>query len=345
MKKIVIIGAGSMGTAFAYPCYDNKFEVNIVGTHLENNSIDELNKSHFHLGLNQEVIKSIKFFKHDSINDVFENKPDLVVIGVNSKGINWISEELNKVSKNKELPDLLMLTKGLSINGKKYELLVNKLKRLLLEKGIKNINLSAVGGPCLASGLANRVHSSVVIANKNLDTAKSLSKMLSTDYYHISSSSDVVGVEVCAAIKNIFSMIIGAAPGLNKIKNKDNLFLNTSAALVKQSIYEMEVFTEFLKGKKETVKGLAGLGDLYVSAAGGRNSKMGSFIGEGIIYSEAKKTKMPNVTIEGAELIFEIGKKVKEDFNEKKLPLMISLIDAILEDKILKINWENFNND
>ena len=345
MKKIVIIGAGSMGTAFAYPCYDNKFEVNIVGTHLENNFIDELNKSHFHLGLNQEVIKSIKFFKHDSINDVFENKPDLVVIGVSSKGINWISEELNKVSKNKELPDLLMLTKGLSINEKKYELLVNKLERLLLEKGIKNINLSAVGGPCLASGLANRVHSSVVIANKNLDTAKSLSKMLSTDYYHISSSSDVVGVEVCAAIKNIFSMIIGAAPGLNKIKNKDNLFLNTSAALVKQSIYEMEVFTEFLKGKKETVKGLAGLGDLYVSAAGGRNSKMGSFIGEGIIYSEAKKTKMPNVTIEGAELIFEIGKKVKEDFNEEKLPLMISLIDAILEDKILKINWENFNND
>ena len=103
--------------------------------------------------------------------------------------------------------------------------------------------------------------------------------------------------------------------------------------------------TEFLKGKKETVKGLAGLGDLYVSAAGGRNSKMGSFIGEGIIYSDAKKTKMPNVTIEGAELIFEIGKKVKEDFNEKKLTLMISLIDAILEDKILKINWENFNND
>ena len=345
MKKIVIIGAGSMGTAFAYPCYDNKFEVNIVGTHLENNFIDELNKSHFHLGLNQEVIKSIKFFKHDSIIDVFENKPDLVVIGVSSKGINWISEELNKVSKNKELPDLLMLTKGLSINEKKYELLVNKLERLLLEKGIKNINLSAVGGPCLASGLANRVHSSVVIANKNLDTAKSLSKMLSTDYYHISSSSDVIGVEVCAAIKNIFSMIIGAAPGLNKIKNKDNLFLNTSAALVKQSIYEMEVFTEFLKGKKETVKGLAGLGDLYVSAAGGRNSKMGSFIGEGIIYSEAKKTKMPNVTIEGAELIFEIGKKVKEDFNKKKLPLMISLIDAILEDKILKINWENFNND
>ncbi len=139
-------------------------------------------------------------------------------------------------------------------------------------------------------------------------------------------------------------MIIGAASGLNKIKSQDNLYLNTSAALVKQSVYEMEVFTEFLKGKKETVMGLAGLGDLYVSAAGGRNSKMGSFIGEGMIFSEAKKNKMPNVTVEGAELIFEIGNKVKEDFDDKKLPLMIAMIDAILGNKKLEIKWENFRN-
>ena len=138
-------------------------------------------------------------------------------------------------------------------------------------------------------------------------------------------------------------MAIGAAPGLNKAKQKDNIHLNTSAALVRQSIYEMEVFVEFLKGKRETVIGLAGLGDLYVSSAGGRNSKMGALIGDGMIFSEAKKNKMPDVTVEGAELIFEIGKKVKEDFNEKKLPLMIAMINAILEDKILEIKWENFN--
>ena len=343
MKNILILGAGAMGTAFAYPCSDNKHDVNIVGTHLEDKAIEELNKNYFHPGLNLEVIKSIKFFKHDSIKEVFKSKPDLIVIGVSSKGIDWTAEELKKVSQNGGLPNLLMLTKGLSVNGKQYELLVDKLERLLSEKGIKNINLSAVGGPCLASGLANRVHSGVVIANKNLDTAKSLSKMLSTDYYHPSASSDVNGVEVCAAIKNIFSMVIGAASGLNKAKSKDNLYLNTSAVLVKQSVFEMEVFAEFLKGKKETVKGLAGLGDLYVSVAGGRNSKMGTFIGEGIVFSEAKKTKMPNVTVEGAELIFEIGKKVKEDFDDKKLPLMIAMINAILEDKKLDIKWENFN--
>tara|TARA_B100002051_G_C16737735_1_gene642270 strand:+ start:1267 stop:2298 length:1032 start_codon:yes stop_codon:yes gene_type:complete len=343
MSKITIVGAGAMGTAFAYPCSDNNHEVSIIGTHLENEVIEGLKKSRFHPGLNLEVSKSFNFFKHQNINEVFKNKSDLIVIGVSSKGIDWIAEELSKIFNNTNLPNLLMLTKGLGINNGKYELLVDKLERLLIEKGIKNINISAVGGPCLAPGLANRVHSGVVVANKDLNTAKSLSKMLSTDYYHVSTSSDINGVEVCAAIKNIFSMVIGAASGLNKKKTESNLYLNTSATLVKQSVYEMEVFAEFLKGQKETVKGLAGLGDLYVSAAGGRNSKMGGFIGEGINFSKAKKTKMPNITVEGADLIFEIGNKVKEDFDEKKLPLMIAMINAILEDKKLDIRWENFN--
>ena len=343
MAKIVIIGAGAMGTAFAYPCSDNKHDVNIVGTHLENKTIENINTNRFHPGLNIEVINSIKFSKYELIKEVFKIKPDLIVIGVSSKGIDWISEELKKISENGKLPNLLMLTKGLSVNGNQYELLVDKLERLLLDRGIKNINLSAVGGPCLAAGLANRVHSGVVIANKNLETAKSLSKMLSTNYYHTTPSSDINGVEVCAAIKNIFSMVIGAASGLNKTKTKANLYLNTSAALVKQSIHEMEIFSEFLNGRKETVKGLAGLGDLYVSAAGGRNSKMGALIGEGIVFSEAKKNKMQNITVEGADLIFEIGKKVKEDFDDKKLPLMIAMINAILDDKKLNIKWENFN--
>jgi len=52
---------------------------------------------------------------------------------------------------------------------------------------------------------------------------------------------------------------------------------------------------------------------------------------------------MQDITVEGAELIFEIGKKVKEDFDEKKLPLMIAVINAILEDKKLEIKWENFS--
>ena len=214
------------------------------------------------------------------------------------------------------------------------------------ERGISKVNISAVGGPCLATGLANRIHSSVVIANKNTRTAEQIANMLNTNYYHTSHSNDLNGVEVSAAIKNIFSMVVGAAKGLcsknasNEIREKN--YLNTASALIKQSIYEMEIFVEHLKGKKETVKGLAGLGDLYVSSGGGRNAKMGTYIGEGLTFLEAKKTKMKKVTIEGADLAKEIAKKVNEDFEEKQLPLMLGMINAIVENKKLELNWEAF---
>ena len=77
----------------------------------------------------------------------------------------------------------------------------------------------------------------------------------------------------------------------------------------------MEIFVEHLKGRKETVKGLAGLGDLYVSSGGGRNAKMGAYIGEGLTFSEAKN-KNGKITVEGAELAKEIA-KVNKDLIKK----------------------------
>ncbi|OUV61395.1 MAG: glycerol-3-phosphate dehydrogenase [Candidatus Pelagibacter sp. TMED128] len=347
MSKIVIIGAGAMGSAFALPCLDNNHDISIVGTHLESEFIDNITKNkNLHPALGVQIPEGIKLFKFSKFNELFKSNIDLIVLGVSSKGIEWVSEQLNLISKDKKLPNILMLTKGLSIHENKYELLVDKLKRLLISKGIIKVNISAVGGPCLAAGLANRIHSSVVIANEDIETAKKLADMLNTSYYHTSSSDDLNGVEVSAAIKNIFSMAVGAAKGLcsknasNEIREKN--YLNTVSALIKQSIYEMEIFVEHLKGKKETVKGLAGLGDLYVSSGGGRNARMGSYIGEGLTFSEAKKTKMRDVTVEGADLAIEISNKVKEDFNIKRLPLMLGMIEAIVEDKKLELNWELF---
>ena len=348
MSKIVIIGAGAMGSAFAFPCLDNNHDTNIIGTHLEDKFIEEIKtNNNLHPGLKINIPKGINVSKFEKFDTILSSKVDLLVIAISSKGIEWVAEQLYGLYKNSELPSLLLLTKGLSIYENKYELLVDKLERLLHTKGIKKTNVSAVGGPCLAAGLANKVHSSVIIANKNVKDAKKISDLLKTNYYHTSFSDDVIGVEVCAAIKNIFSMSVGASKGLcsNNITDeiKEKNYLNTASALIKQSIYEMEIFTEHLKGKKETVSGLAGLGDLYVSSAGGRNSKMGSYLGEGMTFSKAKKTKMEKITVEGAELIFEIGKQVKQDFSEKKLPLMIGMINAILEDKKLEIKWDNFN--
>ena len=347
MGKIIIIGAGAMGSAFALPCLDNNHDTNIVGTHLENEFIDNLKKNNnLHPSLGIKIPNKIKIFKFDEFEELFKSKVELIVLGISSKGIEWVSEQLVKIAKDKKLPDILLLTKGLSIHENKYELLVDKLKRLLKIKGLTNVNISAVGGPCLAAGLANRIHSSVVIANEEVKIAAKIANMLNTNYYHTSSTDDLKGVEVSAAIKNIFSMAVGAAKGLCSknisIEVREKNYLNTASALIKQSIYEMEIFVEHLKGKKETVKGLAGLGDLYVSSEGGRNAKMGAYIGEGLTFSEAKKTKMVNITVEGADLAKEIAEKVNEDFDEKKLPLMLAMINAITKDKKLELNWDLF---
>ena len=344
MAKILILGAGSMGTAFSFPCSDKNHSVTIIGTHLENNFIDEINLKRRHLTLGCDVPKKVKFLKFDKLGEEINKKVDLIAVAVSSIGIEWVSAELGKVLKSK-IP-ILLLTKGLAINNNVYEVLAHKMGRLLKKSGIEETNISAAGGPCLARGLANRVHTAVIFANSDIKIAKQISQLVSTNYYHVFISDDLIGVETCAAIKNIFSMALGAAEGLCNLEASKEIrkknYLNTTAALLQQSINEMIIFTEKLKGKKETVIGLAGVGDLYVSDKGGRNSKMGQYLGQGMTFKEAKKTKMLNDTIEGADLALQIGPKVKSDFDIKKLPLMTSLIDTICEEKPLKINWDYF---
>ena len=330
MANILILGAGSMGTAFSYPCSDNSHSVSIIGTHLENDFIDQINSKKKHPVLDCNIPKNVNFFKIKKLQEEVNKKVDLIVVAVIAKGIEWASLQLSKVLK-KNIP-ILILTKGLSIHNNEYEVLAHKMERILKKNGVKEINISGAGGPCLAKGLSNKVHTSVVFANPNIKIANQIKKLVSTEYYHVSVSDDVVGVEVCAAIKNIFSMAVGSTKALN-----------SAAALIHQSIIEMIIITEKLKGNKETVLGLAGVADLYVSADGGRNSKMGKYLGEGMTFKEAKKIKMPNDTVEGADLAIEIGPKVKSDFSKKELPLMISVIDAICEEKTLIIHWEKFN--
>ena len=344
MSNILIIGAGSMGTAFSFPCSDRNHNVTILGTKLENDFIEEISLKRAHHSLGVDIPHTVKLKKFNQLKDELKKKVDLLVIAVSSKGIEWISSELGKLL-NKKIP-VLILTKGLSVYKNKYEILAHKFKRILEKYGVKKIDIIAAGGPCLAKGLANRMHTSVVFANSNIKIAKKIADLVHTDYYHVYSSKDIIGVEVCAAIKNIFSMAIGASQGLSskdaaeEIKKKN--YLNTAASLLQQSIYEMIIFTEKLKGKKDTVIGLAGIGDLYVSADGGRNSKMGKFLGEGLTFKKAKKIHMLKDTVEGADLVLEIGSKIKKDFNAKTLPLMNAVIDTISHDLPLKIRWNNF---
>jgi glycerol-3-phosphate dehydrogenase (NAD(P)+) len=342
MKKVVIIGAGAMGSAFSVPCADNSNEVFLVGSFLEDKVIDEIkNLNNFHPILKSQLPKKINVLKFSEFNDEIKNNIDLLVVGVSSKGIEWIGNEISKFYKPSV--DILLLTKGLALIENNFETLAEKLDNILKEKGIANAKISAVAGPCLANGLANRINSSVVLANENINVVKNIGSIISTDYYSTEFSDDLVGVEVCAATKNIYSMLIGASEGLssksldNELKKK--YFLNTAASLAYKAVAEMKSLTRKLNGKEESAYGLAGLGDLYVSSAGGRNSKMGYYLGQGHLFKEAKDKFMKDITVEGADLALEIGPKVLKEFNEEEFPLLFSVIKCICSNQKLEIYW------
>ena len=177
MANILILGAGAMGTAFSYPCSDKKHSVTVVGSHLEDDFIDLVNSKKKHPSLNCDVPKNVKFLKFDKLKEEMNKKIELVVIAVSSKGIEWASNELSKVLGNNT--SILVLTKGLAINDNSYEILAHKMERLLRKNGIKDANISVAGGPCLAKGLANRVHTSVIFANSNIKIASQIAKLVS----------------------------------------------------------------------------------------------------------------------------------------------------------------------
>ena len=318
MKNILIIGGGAMGSAFTIPCIDNKNRVTITEPYSKIFIKNLSSKSKFHSALKINLSKKLKFRKFSS--DLLNEKFDLIVIALSLSGIDFIGKQLKNL---RVKSPILVLTKGL-----KYE---KKNKRIwtISEQLIKNYNASNVSvlkGPCLAKELARKNQTSVVIANKNIKIAKSIGKIISTKYYLTEYSKDVAGIEVSSAIKNIYSMIIGAGQSLNSSSN-----------LFQKSILEMKYLIKYFKGKDETISGLAGVGDLYVSAAGGRNSKMGSYLGKGFTFKSAKRRFMPKDTIEGEQLAREIAPFILKKINKKKIPLMVYLLKAILNNKKLKI--------
>jgi glycerol-3-phosphate dehydrogenase (NAD(P)+) len=342
MKKIIIIGAGAMGSAFAVPCVDNKNDVTIVGTHLENDLIEKIKSNdQIHPALKTKLSNEIKFEKFEKLQTILGQDLDIIVCGVSSIGIEWFVQQISKKYK-KGIP-IILLTKGLSILDNELTTLSDKIRTLLSKDGHSEINISAIKGPCLAAGLANKMRTGTIIANQKVKEAQLLKGIISTNYYSTEISEDINGVELSGAIKNIYSMLIGASEGLSNSKApkeiQSKFFLNTAASLIHRSISEMVEFVSHYGGKAETVYGLSGLGDLYVSAIGGRNSLMGKYLGEGYLYNDAKEKFMKNITVEGAQLAIEIGPKILQDLNPQHFPLMFSMLQTICENKKLEINW------
>ena len=320
MRKILVIGAGAMGAAFTFPLVDNNHKVTLTEPYNKDLQKKLLKKNKFHPTLKLKLSKKVSIKKFSS--ELLNERWDLVVVAVSSIGIEIVRRYLKNIKKK---ISILVLTKGLKFDQK-----INKIITMSeqLSKGNQNLNISVLKGPCLAKELAKKIKSYTVIANKNINIAINIGKLISTTYYKTEYSSDVKGVEFSSAIKNIYSMIIGSGEGEN-----------TASALFRKSLDEMEYLIKYFRGKKETVHGLAGVGDLYVSAVGGRNSKMGEYLGKGYTFKIAKKKFMKNDTVEGADLAKEIAPYVLKKIKKNKIPLMHALLSAITKNKKLKVNY------
>ncbi|MEM7735315.1 MAG: 2-dehydropantoate 2-reductase N-terminal domain-containing protein [Deinococcota bacterium] len=343
MAKITVLGAGVMGTAFCVPLVDNGHDVHLVGTHLDQDIITTMQagKPHPRLGVH---ISGLSLYQHEALSEALK-ETDLLVLGVSSAGIGWATKQLAE-HLTQALP-IAALTKGLSAD---LQVLPKLLQNGLPADYREQVRLLAITGPCIAGELAVRRDSSVILAGDDPDTVSKVRAWLETDYYHVWPSHDLIGCEACAALKNLYALVIGTAKGkLEQAGEADNkaLMHNLSSSMFAQALAEMRVLISYMGGDAASVDGLPGAGDLYVTCQAGRNGRMGRLLGLGLPFSRAKAEHMAEDTVEGAELaktiaaeVFDAGKQGKLDAG--KLPLLHLAIAMVTQDAPAEIPWKQF---
>ena len=334
MVNILVIGAGVMGTAITVPAIDNGHKATIVGTPLDQEMISNIKEKLYHPKL--EIYLSETIGKnYDELTQTDIDQSDVIIVGVSSKGINWFIDFIKKFNVQKK--EFLIVTKGLFINkNNKLDIFPNK----LLKEIDQDIDITAVTGPCKAVELANKNLTNICFINKNLDTAIRLSKLFENDYYIIKTNSDLIGSEVCAALKNIYAIILGYSQIF--YHNKEKIF-NPESALFSHCLNEMNCIVALMGGSIETVYGLSGLGDLHVTSGTGRNGALGKLLAKNNTYSEIISNELKGETVEGAELMIDIEIHLNTLLSENNLPILKNLLKSICNNQKLDIPWGELN--
>ena len=292
MKKvIVIVGAGMMGSAISVPASDNGHEVRIVGTHLDREIIDHAKQHHYHMNMKRKLPDGIQYYHIEDLDKALSGA-DLLVGGVSSFGVEWFGE--NVLPKIPCTLPVLSVTKGLQ-NMPDGRLV--PFPHLLEEKTGGRLSLNAIGGPCTSYELADRRQTCVAFCGRDMGVLRQLKSILETDYYHISLSTDIMGVECAVAMKNAYALGVSLAIGM--VEATDGIgcieAYNPQAALFGQSVKEMGRMLMLTGGGPENIVYAAG--DLYVTIFGGRTRALGIRLGRGMRLNEALK-ELNGVTLE-----------------------------------------------
>ena len=344
MAVITIVGAGMMGSALAFPARENGHEVRLTGTHLDRDIIDACRRTNRHPKFKKDFPAGVTFWQIEDMEKALEGA-DLVIGGVSSFGVDWFGEHvLPAVPEN---TPILTVTKGL-LDTPDGRLLPYPLvwAERLAEMGLKR-NLNAVGGPCTSYELVAHDQTEVAFCGQDMETLRFIRDLMKTDYYHISLSTDVVGIESAVALKNGYALGIALTVGVNqRVYGPDSeLHYNSQAAVFGQAVREMAMLLE-LQGAGTLDNLAVGAGDLYVTVYGGRTRLVGILLGRGLNVDEAK-AELNGVTLESLVVAVRVARAVRilaerGRVDPAEFPLLMH-VDAILTEKApVDIPWERF---
>lgn len=342
MSIITIIGSGMMGSALAFPARENGNTVRLVGTPLDREIIEQCIKNGQHPKFDRPFPDGIEYFQFEDAVSALDGT-DMVIGGVSSFGVEWFAEEVLPL-----LPEgvpVLSVTKGLLCGDDGTLICYPDFWQKKLDKLGKNNELCAVGGPCTSYELVAHDQSLVAFCGKNMATLQWMKNVMSTAYYHIIPTEDVMGIEAAVALKNGYALAVALTIGENfKRCGKEELHYNSQAAVFLQSSREMRRLVELLGGSEESF--FVGVGDLYVTVYGGRTRKVGILLGEGDTIDEALE-KLQGVTLESLVVAGRVAKALRIQAQAGKVdpddfPLLMHVDSIVSERTPVDIPWEKF---
>jgi glycerol-3-phosphate dehydrogenase (NAD(P)+) len=347
MARIAILGAGMMGSALSLPLIDRGHELRLIGTDLDTEIIAALKAGAPHPTLRLPLPSAIVPFFATELGDALVGV-DAIALGVSSAGVRWAGRALAPWLRA-GVP-LLMISKGLfyDYDQQRFEILPDVLKQELPRE--LALDAVAVGGPCIAGELARRVETCVVFTGRNAQSVNAWVELAQGPYYHVFTSSDPVGTEVCAALKNAYAMGIGFAAGLHEKSGGSSGSIamhNCEAALYAQAILEAKRLVALFGGDPECAAGLPFAGDLNVTCNGGRTGRFGRFLGQGLGRAGAISA-MNGATLECLEILETLRSGLADlaaksnGFKLVDLPFLSHMLEVALDDRPVDIPYREF---
>ena len=215
----------------------------------------------------------------------------------------------------------------------------------LKEKGIERV-ICAIGGPCTSYELVYHDQTEVAFCGTDVDTLKMIKSAMATDYYHISLTKDVIGLESAVALKNGYALAVAMTIGLCERENgvDAGLHYNSQAGAFYQATKEMRKLLR-LQGATEDCENI-GIGDLYVTIYGGRTRKIGILLGRGLSYEQALN-ELQGVTLESLVVAKRVSDALKVKSQKglidlKDFPMLLHASDVIENGKNAELPWEEF---